>query len=84
WDEKAGKWVLTPNDTKAFLEAYKGQKLTVSFNSVVKADATGDLTNTMNQVNNDQGYKTNTVTNHIENDPKPVKVVVNSDGTDID
>ncbi|WP_156409583.1 SspB-related isopeptide-forming adhesin, partial [Ligilactobacillus equi] len=32
----------------------------------------------------DQGYKTNTVTNHVENDPKPVKVVVNSDGTDID
>ncbi|WP_035189172.1 adhesin isopeptide-forming adherence domain-containing protein, partial [Ligilactobacillus equi] len=84
WDEKAGKWVLTPNDTKAFLEAYKGQKLTVSFNSVIKADATGDLTNTMNQTNNDQGYKTNTVTNHVENDPKPVKVVVNSDGTDID
>ncbi|WP_035189177.1 adhesin isopeptide-forming adherence domain-containing protein, partial [Ligilactobacillus equi] len=84
WNDKDGKWVVTPKDKAKFLEAYKGQKLTVSFNSVVKADATGDLTNTMNQVNDDQGYKTNTVTNHVENDPKPVKVVVNSDGTDID
>ncbi|WP_156409522.1 SspB-related isopeptide-forming adhesin, partial [Ligilactobacillus equi] len=83
WDEKAGKWVLTPNDTKAFLETYKGQKLTVSFNSVVKADATGTLANTMNQTNNSVGYKTNTVTNDIATDPKPTKVVMDEQGKDV-
>ncbi|WP_035189203.1 adhesin isopeptide-forming adherence domain-containing protein, partial [Ligilactobacillus equi] len=84
WDLKNGKWLLTPKDKAKFLDTYKGQKLTVSFNSVVKADALGTLTNTMNQVNNSKGYKSNTVKNNVEPDPKPTKVVVNTDNTNID
>ncbi|WP_035190645.1 adhesin isopeptide-forming adherence domain-containing protein, partial [Ligilactobacillus equi] len=67
-----------------FLNAYKGQKLTVTFKATVKDNATGDLKNSIIQTNDGHGYKTNTVTNHVEPNPAPVKVVVNSDGTNID
>ncbi|MBL1055615.1 cell surface protein, partial [Ligilactobacillus agilis] len=50
WDSKAGKWKANAKDLSRFLESYKGHKLTVEFTGVVTQDASGVLSNTMEQI----------------------------------
>ncbi|WP_211097642.1 SspB-related isopeptide-forming adhesin [Ligilactobacillus agilis] len=83
WDSKAGKWKADAKDLSKFLESYKGHKLTVEFTGVVTQDASGVLSNTMEQINGDKVFKTNTVTNNVEEPPTPVKVVTDLNGKDI-
>ena len=83
WDSKAGKWKADAKDLSKFLESYKGHKLTVEFTGVVTQDASGVLSNTMEQINGGKVFKTNTVTNNVEEPPTPVKVVTDLNGKDI-
>lgn len=71
WDEKKGSWTIVPNDKKAFIKNHGGNKIQIVFKPVVKADATGILSNTAVQNNFGQTYKTETVKNNITPNPKP-------------
>ena len=82
-DSKDGKWKANAKDLSKFLESYKGHKLTVEFTGVVAQDASGVLSNTMEQINGGKVFKTNTVTNNVEEPPTPVKVVTDLNGKDI-
>ena len=72
WDIKNGKWTLKAKNVQDFLTNYAGHELTITFNPVVKKDATGTVTNTAFQNDFGQDFDTETVKNPITPDtPKP-------------
>jgi len=72
WDIKNGKWTLKAKNVQDFLTNHAGHELTITFNPVVKKDATGTVTNTAVQNDFGQDFDTETVKNPITPDtPKP-------------
>lgn len=72
WDIKNGKWTLKAKNVQDFLTNHAGHELTITFNPVVKKDATGTVTNTAVQNDFGQNFDTETVKNPITPDtPKP-------------
>lgn len=72
WDIKNGKWTLKAKNVPDFLTNHAGHELTITFNPVVKKDATGTVTNTAVQNDFGQDFDTETVKNPITPDtPKP-------------
>ncbi|MCT3059299.1 SspB-related isopeptide-forming adhesin [Leuconostoc citreum] len=72
WDIKNGKWTLKAKNVQDFLTNHAGHELTITFNPVVKKDATGMVTNTAVQNDFGQDFDTETVKNPITPDtPKP-------------
>ncbi|WP_290046776.1 SspB-related isopeptide-forming adhesin [Leuconostoc sp. UCMA20149] len=72
WDIKNGKWTLKAKNVQDFLKNHAGHELTITFNPVVKKDASGTVTNTAVQNDFGQDFDTETVKNPITPDaPKP-------------
>ncbi|MCS8586880.1 SspB-related isopeptide-forming adhesin [Leuconostoc citreum] len=72
WDIKNGKWTLKAKNVQDFLTNHAGHELTITFNPVVKKDATETVTNTAVQNDFGQDFDTETVKNPITPDtPKP-------------
>lgn len=71
WDDANGKWTLRANDSKAFLNLYKGQKLTIHFMAKAAKNVDGDIKNQAFQNTFGQINGTNIVINHLKKmDPK--------------
>lgn len=68
WDIKNGKWTLKAKNVQDFLTNHAGHELTITFNPVVKKDATGTVTNTAVQNDFGQDFDTETVKNPITPD----------------
>ncbi|MDC2817306.1 hypothetical protein PO181_09990 [Leuconostoc suionicum] len=81
WDTEKGQVTVKAKDAKAFLVKHGGDKLSISFNPVVKNDATGELLNTATQNNFGQDYQTKTVKNNITANPKPTQLTNNTPNT---
>ncbi|MGR8837942.1 hypothetical protein N2F28_07005 [Leuconostoc falkenbergense] len=72
WDIKNGKWTLKAKNVQDFLTNHAGHELTITFNPVLKKNATGTVTNTAVQNDFGQDFDTETVKNPITPDtPKP-------------
>lgn len=81
WDTEKGQVIVKAKDAKAFLANHGSEKLSISFNPVVKNDATGELLNTATQNNFGQDYQTKTVKNNITANPKPTQPTNNTPNT---